>query len=120
MLEGKSMFRIVLSPAGIPHFCHNFVRHCRFLGAYTNKRIKSIHLALAKLKCTFLPGAMLSHFRWMRGKIEQALWFRFRLRVSACSKINSKGKDKTTKLRNINDNGYLDWLLHQNVFPLRQ
>ena len=35
-------------------------------------------------------------------------------------KINSKGKEKTTKFRNISDNGYLDWLLHQNVFPLRE
>ena len=33
-------------------------------------------------------------------------------------KINSKGKEKTTKFGNISDNGYLDWLLHQNVFPL--
>ena len=24
MLEGRRMFRIVLSPAGFPNFCHNF------------------------------------------------------------------------------------------------
>ena len=41
-------------------------------------------------------------------------------RGSACSKIKSKGKEKTTKFRNISDNGYLDWLLHQNDFPPRE
>ena len=56
----------------------------------------------------------------MRGKIEQALWLRFRPGGSACSKINSKSKEKTAKFRNISDNGYLDWLFHQNVFPLRE
>ena len=44
---------------------------------------------------------------------------RFRLRGSACSKINSKGKGKTNFL-SINDNGYLDWMFHKNVFPLRE
>ena len=70
--------------------------------------VKSIHLALAKLKCTFVLLAMLSHFTRMRGKIEWALWLRFRLGGSACSNINSKGKEKTTKFRNISDNSYLD------------
>ena len=58
----------------------------------------------------------------MRRKIEKALWFRLRLAGSACPKINSKGKEKSTKSRNIsgNDNDYLDWLLQQNVFPLRE
>ena len=34
--------------------------------------------------------------------------------------IKSKGKEKTRKFRNINDNGYLDWLFDQNVFPVRE
>ena len=29
-------------------------------------------------------------------------------------------KEKTTKFCNINDNGCLDWLFYQNVFPLRE
>ena len=32
-------------------------------------------------KCTSVPRAMLSHFTWMRGKLDQALWFRFRIGV---------------------------------------
>ena len=31
----------------------------------------------------------------------------------------TKAKRKRQKFRNISDNGNLDWLLHQNVFPLR-
>ena len=63
--------------------------------------VKSIHLALAKLKCTFVPRAMLSHFTWMWGKIEWALWLRFTPGGGACSKINSKDKEKTTKFRKV-------------------
>ena len=33
-------------------------------------------------------------------------------------KINSKGKEKTTKFRHVSDNGYLNRSLHQNVFSL--
>ena len=39
---------------------------------------------------------------------------------SACSKIKRQRNRKTTKIRNISGDGYLDWLLHQNVFPLRE
>ena len=59
----------------------------------------------------------------MSGKTDQALCLRFRLGGSACSKINSKDskvKEKTTKLRNISKNGYIDRLFYWNVFPLRQ
>ena len=38
MLEGRRMFRIVLSPAGFPNFCQSFVRHCRF---HENVRCKN-------------------------------------------------------------------------------
>ena len=47
-------------------------------------------------------------------------WKKARAGGSVCSKIKSKGKKKTTKFRNISDNGYLDWLLHQNVFAQRE
>ena len=54
----------------------------------------------------------------MGSKVEWALWFRFKLGGSTCSKINSEGKEKTTKFRNIIDN--LDWLFQQGAFPLRE
>ena len=46
------------------------------------------------------------------GKIEQALWLMFRLRMFK----------HWMEIVHNHDNGYLDWLLlfHQNVFPLRE
>ena len=38
MLEGRRMFRIVLSPAGFPNFCHNF---CPALLSHSRGRLKS-------------------------------------------------------------------------------
>ena len=31
-----------------------------------------------------------------------------------------RSKEKKAKFRNSSDNGYLDWLLHQTDFPLRE
>ena len=50
----------------------------------------------------------------MRGKIEKALWFRFRLGGSPCSS-NGWIQYITMTMTTV-----LDWLFHQNVFLLRE
>ena len=39
-LEGRRMFRIVLSPAGFPNFCHNFLSG--IVGFYGNCSDRSV------------------------------------------------------------------------------
>ena len=42
ILEGRRMFRIVLSPAGFPNFCHNF---CPALWAFLNRHHNFVVIA---------------------------------------------------------------------------